>query len=89
MRIEISPEVMFQDLDGEAILLDLDKGFYYGLDSVGTRFWQLLSAGSDLDDAVNQLLGQYAVDEETLRADLLRLLAELQAAGLVTLADTR
>ena len=56
---------------------------------MGTRFWQLLDAGSDLDDAVNQLLSQYEVDEETLRADLLRLLAELQAAGLVTLADTR
>ena len=85
MRVEFSPDVLFQDLKNEAALLDLKKGVYYGLNGIGTRFWQLLSAGNDLDQAVQQLVGLYAIDEATLRADLLELLTELEKAGLVKL----
>lgn len=86
MHVELSAEVMFQDLGDEAILLDIDKGYYYGLDQVGTRFWQLLSAGHDFDAAVSELLVLYDVDEATLRADLDALLADLQETGLVIIS---
>jgi len=86
MHIELSAEVMFQDLGDEAILLDIDKGYYYGLDAVGTRFWQLMSAGHDLDAAVAELLAVYDVDETTLRADLDALMTELQETGLVVIS---
>lgn len=83
MRIELSPEVMFQDLGSESILLDMNGSSYYGLDAVGTRFWELLAGGNDLDGAVAHLLETFDVDEATLRGDLDRLVAELREAGLV------
>lgn len=83
MHIELSPEVMFQDLGGESILLDMNGSEYFGLDAVGTRFWELLAAGNDLDSAVARLLEIYDVDEATLRSDLDALVAELQGAGLL------
>lgn len=36
-RVEISPEVLFQELQGEAVLLNLTSERYYGLDDVGMR----------------------------------------------------
>ncbi|MBN1400973.1 MAG: PqqD family peptide modification chaperone, partial [Anaerolineae bacterium] len=44
-RAEISPGTLFRELDGEAVLLNLESGHYYGLDEVGTRILSLLVDG--------------------------------------------
>jgi coenzyme PQQ synthesis protein D (PqqD) len=85
-RVTISADVLSREVDGETVLLDLKGEGYYGLDSVGTRIWQLLRGGVGLDDVVAQLSSEYEIDRARLEADLLQLLQELAAAGLVSLA---
>jgi hypothetical protein len=84
----MSPNVLFQDLGDESVLLSLDNDRYYGLDDVGTRMWQLLAEHSDVATVISHLLGEYAgqVDEATLRRDLGELIAKLAEAGLLTIA---
>lgn len=36
-RVTISAEVLFQEVGGEAVLLDLKSASCFGLDDVGTR----------------------------------------------------
>ena len=43
-----SPEVMFQEVGGEAVLLDLASEQYFGLDPVGTRIWSLIDGDAPL-----------------------------------------
>jgi hypothetical protein len=83
MKIEISPEVLFQEVSGETVLLDLDSEQYFGLDAVGTRVWQLIGEGASADAVVDTLLGEYEVERETLAADVDELLARLAEAGLI------
>ena len=54
MRIEISEDVLFQEVGGETVLLDLASEQYFGLDAVGTRIWQLLGEGADREEPVSQ-----------------------------------
>ena len=83
MNITLSPQVIFQELDKEAILLDLNGEAYYGLDEVGMRLWQLLSENGDFDAAVAQLLTEYEVEEEVLRRELQELLEDMAQSDLV------
>ena len=83
MNITLSPQVIFQELDKEAILLDLNGEAYYGLDEVGMRLWQLLAENGDFDAAVAQMLTEYEADEETLRTELLELLEDMAQSDLV------
>ena len=85
MNITLSQDVIFQPLEGEAILLDLDGEAYYGLDAVGMRLWELLSADGDFEAALAQLLQEFDVTEAALRQDLLELLNDMADAGLVAL----
>lgn len=79
-----SPEVLVQELEGEAVLLNLDSERYFGLDDVGTRVWQHLLVHRRLERVCEEMQKEYDVDEPRLRADVLQLVEELIAAGIVT-----
>jgi hypothetical protein len=78
---------MFSVVDGEAVILELDRGEYYGLNDVGTRVWQLLEKEASVDGVVDKLLEEFEVDRETLAADVLELLQDLEGHQLLQRAD--
>ncbi|HZQ05368.1 MAG TPA: PqqD family protein [Anaerolineae bacterium] len=83
-RVDVSEDVLFQELEGEAVLLNLKTERYYGLDAVGTRMWQLITAEGDVGAAFEQLSQEYAVAPEVLRQDMAALIAKLSEVGLLT-----
>jgi len=87
MKIEISEDVLFQEVGGETVLLDLESEQYFGLDAVGTRIWQLLGEGAGAETVVEILVAEYDVERETLAADVSSLLDQLAEAGLIRLTD--
>jgi hypothetical protein len=67
----------------EMVLLDYDRGIYYGLNPVGARVWQLLADGWSIDEVIARLTDEYDVARATLEADVDALLRDLQAKELV------
>ena len=82
-RITISPDVMMQEVGGEAVLLDLKSETYFGLDAVGTRVWQLVEHDGQMKSIHAALLAEYDVSAERLEGDLMKLVAELADKGLI------
>jgi Coenzyme PQQ synthesis protein D (PqqD) len=87
--IRIRKDVVFRDLEGELILLNLATGVYFGLDPVGTRIWALIDNGRTADEIVGVITAEYEVDADACRADLARFLAALRDNDLVELDDGR
>lgn len=85
-QIILSSEALFQDISGEGVILDLKSASYFGLDEVGVRLWQLLQTDASLQAACDKLLAEFDVEAEQLEQDLLKLLAQLTDAGLVSVA---
>ena len=83
MTITISKDVLAQELAGETVLLDLASESYFGLDSVGTRVWQLLGEGAEQEQVVAALLEEYEVERAVLERDITDLLGRLAEAGLI------
>ena len=84
--IQIPQDVLFHELAGEAVLLNLQTGKYFGLDEIGTRMWMLLSENGSVEPVIQALLTEYDVEEEKLRHDLSDLIERLAQNGLVKLA---
>ena len=82
-RLRISDDVVFRELDGESVILNLESGTYFGLDEVGTRFWQLIEQGERVEVALTALEQEYDVAAEILRADVARLVSALVEKGLM------
>ncbi len=79
----IADNVLFQEVDGEAVLLSLDEGCYYGLDELGTRIWKLIDQDLDRDQVVAAIVEEYDVTPEQARHDLDAFLGDLEKSGLI------
>jgi hypothetical protein len=86
-RIRRTSDVVFQELDGEVVLVNLARGTCFTLDPVGTRIWQLLDEVDDLVELGRTLTVEFEVEEETALHDLLAIVADLVARELVTICD--
>jgi len=82
-RVTVPSNVLIRFLDQESVLLNLNTERYFGLDSVGTRMWQLVTAAPTIDSARIQLLEEFDIDPDTLRCDLSDLLGHLIENGLI------
>ena len=85
-RVQSSEDVVAQKVGEEMVLLDLESGVYYGLDAVGSRVWELLMEHGRLRVVFETMAEEYDVTPELLQQDLLHLLQELQARGLIQVA---
>jgi len=82
-RVVIPESVVFRDLGGETVVLNLETGLYFGLDEVGTEVWNDLRGGSTLQQSFDRLRGEYDVPADTLRSDILRFVNHMASKGLV------
>jgi hypothetical protein len=78
-----------RDLGGEAAILNLESGIYFGLDRVGTRIWRLLQDYGSLRRVFEVVQQEYDVAPERLEGDLLRLVEELRAKGLLIVSSSQ
>ena len=87
-QIRVHPDVVWRDVDGEIVLLNVVTGQYFGLDEVGSRVWLLLQqdgeAGTPIDTLQTRVITEFDVDGPTAHADLTALVRQLLEQQLVT-----
>jgi len=84
--VTVPEDVVFRELDGEAVILNLESGTYFGLDAVGTRMWQLLDAHRTLRRTLEALEEEFDATPEQLATDLIEFVGQLHAKGLLAVA---
>jgi hypothetical protein len=82
-QISKSPNVLLQDLEGEAVLLNLINGRYYGLDENSFHMYKTLLLSGSEQAAYEVLLSEYDVEPDKLKSDLDRFIVHLLENGLI------
>jgi hypothetical protein len=84
MRLDIDRRrVVHETIDGEAILIHMETGFYYSLDGTGSEVWGAIVAGRTVDEIVAELRARYDASNGTIEESVSSLVAELLEEGLV------
>ncbi len=86
-QVKASSDQVSCDLAGEAAILDLQNGVYYGLDPVGARIWELIQTPREVREIVSQLLDEYDVEPQQCENDVLALLGQLSQRGLIEVGE--
>lgn len=77
------------DLEGEAVILHLGEGVYYGLNEVGAKVWMLVQTPRTVSEIRDALLRDYDVTPDDCTRDLLDLLQQLMEWNLVEFRNGR
>ncbi len=85
-RFRVDPDkVVHETIEGEAILIHLDNGYYYSLDGAGAEIWGLLAESRSVDEATEALARVYESDD--LGSEVRRIADELVAENLLEPTD--
>jgi hypothetical protein len=76
-------EQVSSDLAGEAVILDVKSGVYYGLNEVGARLWNLIQQPKTVSEIRDAIVAEYEIEPELCDRDLKALLQQLEASGLI------
>lgn len=85
-KVRKPEHVLLRELEGEAVLLNLETETYFGLDEVGTRIWRELVASPSVERACEVLQEEFDVEPAVLRRDVESLIAQLLEARLLELS---
>jgi len=79
---------MTAQLPGEAVILDLVSGTYYGFEGIGAEVWEMIQKPLRVAELRDRITARYDIDAAQCEADLLALLGEMADKKLiVVLAD--
>lgn len=84
--IAIKSQISCQ-LAAETVILHFDKGLYFGLNEVGTLIWNQIQQPRSVREIRDAILREYQVSMEQCERDLLALLGQLSAKGLIEIRD--
>ncbi len=59
-----SKQVVQSKIDDEVVMMDIESGFYFGLNSVASIIWELLKDGKTVDELADYLITEYDVNRE-------------------------
>lgn len=83
------PNTVSSNLSGDEVILHLESGIYYGLNSVGARIWTLLQQPTTVQVLCDTIQAEYDVEPAQCLQDVQRLLTELDKAQLVEVVHTQ
>jgi hypothetical protein len=85
--VSAAPGQVSSTVEGEAVILNVQTGVYYGLNPVGAWVWDELQAPKTVAALLEGLVAEFDVEEARGESDLIALLEDLAGASLVEVKE--
>lgn len=84
--ISRSPSVLAAEVEGEIVMMSIERGSYFGLDDIGSDVWKRIEQPCTFAALIDGLAAAYDADRATIAADVRALLDRMAAQDVVRLA---
>jgi hypothetical protein len=76
-------QIIYENIDGELVLINMSKGSYYSTDAVGAQLWELIIAGCRVEEMQEHIHSRYEGEAAEIVRGIGDFLAELQREELI------
>lgn len=76
-------DVDVTELNGEKVMMDLDKGKYFMLNETGSVIWDAINEPKSISEIIESVVNEYDIDKETCQSKVLEYLEKLNHEELV------
>jgi len=80
-------EVIQSRIGDEIVMLDVESGFYFGLNSVASVIWDMMKVEVDLETMVGELMREFDVDKSTCELDTIELLSHMLEKKIIRVVE--
>ncbi|MBN2862792.1 MAG: PqqD family protein [Bacteroidales bacterium] len=78
------PSVLSGKIDDEIVLMSVEAGYYFTLDPVASRIWELLSQHPlSIDELADQLIEEYNIEKEQCISDIECFVNDMSSKNLI------
>ncbi|MEY2835463.1 MAG: hypothetical protein RLZZ557_1125 [Bacteroidota bacterium] len=77
-------QVVQSKIGDDVVMLDMESGFYFGLNSVASVIWNMMQNAVTPEEIVSQLLTEYAVQESQCMAETQELIGRMLEHKIIT-----
>lgn len=78
-----TPDVIHEIIEGEAVMINMENGYYFSLDRIGSTIWDMLDQGTAVSRIITLLQQQYAGSQIKIEEGTYDYLIQLQTEGLI------
>ncbi len=82
-RLTRNPDLIGTEMDGELVMMSIEKGSYYGISGIGPRVWELLATVTTAQTMCAEIRKEYAVTQEQCEQDVMGFLHVMLKNGLL------
>jgi len=69
MAYELGKEYVWKEIGDQVVILHLDSGRYYTLNTTGSLVWKCVMEQFSTDQIAERICSRFEVDEESCRSD--------------------
>ena len=80
-----SPSILTAEVDGEIVMMSVERACYFGLDDIGSDIWKRIEPPCSFATLVEGLVADYEADRATIMFDVQNLLGHMVEHGIVRL----
>jgi hypothetical protein len=80
-------KVIQSTIGEEVVMLDMDSGFYFGLNSVASIIWRKLEKEISFEEIISELLEEYNIDQYTCEHETKIFLNQLLEKNIIKLVS--
>ena len=80
------PDMLSAEIGGEAVMMSIEKGAYFGLNPIATRIWDLIEQPQTIAELIAVISEEYDVSDEQCAADVQEFVADMIERGIARLA---
>jgi hypothetical protein len=78
-----TPQLVSTDLDDEMVIMDDEKGSFYGLNATAKMIYGLLETPKTLEEIIGLITAEYDVSPEQCQADIIPFLQQMVTSKLL------
>ena len=83
--ISRNPSVLTAEMDGEIVMMSVERGCYFGLNDIGSDIWKRIETPCSFATLIEGLATDYEADRATIVTDVENLLGHMAKHDVVRL----
>lgn len=80
-------KIIHSKIGEEFVMMDIDSGFYFGMNSVGSIIWGNLEQAKTFNELVVKLMTEFNVDAKICEQDTKEFLVQLLEKNLIKIVE--